>query len=100
MIFFYQILCVLGLVYAGFAARRRGMLSAQGTTDLAHIALSLIYPALIFVSITQLHLADLRANVALPLLAMVIAMTGLGLGLIAVRWLGRIPPATSRAFLF
>lgn len=100
MIFFYQILCVLGLVSAGFVARRRGMLSAQGTTDLAHIALSIVYPALIFVSITQLHLADLRANSPLPLLAMAIAMTGFGLGLIAIRWLGRVPAATSRAFLF
>lgn len=100
MIFFYQILCVLGLVATGVVARRRGMLSAQGTNDLAHIALSLVYPALIFVSITQLSLADLRTNVSLPLLAMVIAMTGFGLGLIAIRWLGRVPPATSRAFLF
>lgn len=100
MIFFYQILCILGLVSAGFFARRRGMLSAQGTNDLAHIALSLVYPALIFVSITQLDLADLRANFTLPLLAMAIAMTGFGLGLIAIRWLGRVPSATSRAFLF
>ena len=100
MIFVFQILCILGLVGAGFLARRRGMLSAQGTNDLAHIALSLVYPALIFVSIAELSLADLRAHLSLPLLVMVIAFTGLGLGLLAVRFLGRVPPETARAFLF
>ena len=100
MIFVFQILCILGLVGAGFLARRRGMLSAQGTNDLAHIALSLVYPALIFVSITELSLADLRAHLSLPMLVMVIAFTGFGLGLLAVRFLGRVPPETSRAFLF
>jgi hypothetical protein len=42
MIFVFQILCILGLVACGFLARRRGMLSAQGTNDLAHVALSLV----------------------------------------------------------
>ena len=100
MIFFFQILCVLLLVSAGFFARRRGLLSAQGTNDLAKIAIALIYPALVFVSITQLSLADLRAHLALPLLTMAIAMTGFGLGLLALRFLGRVPSETSRAFLF
>jgi malate permease and related proteins len=100
MIFFFQIICVLGLVACGFFARRRGRLSAQGTNDLAHVALSLIYPALIFVSITELSLSDLRANFVLPLLVMVIALGGFGLGLLAVRFLGRVPAETSRAFLF
>lgn len=100
MAFFFQILCILGLVGAGFSARRRGMLSAQGTNDLAHIALSLVYPALIFVSISALSFADLRANATLPLLVMAIALTGFGLGLLAVRFLGRVAPETARAFLF
>ena len=100
MIFFFQIVCVLLLVGCGFFARRRGMLSAQGTNDLAHVALALVYPALILVSITELSFADLRANLSLPLLAMAIAMVGFGLGLLALRLLGRVPPETSRAFLF
>ena len=100
MVFFFQILCILGLVGAGFYARRRGLLSAQGTNDLAHVALTLVCPALIFVSITQLHLADLRANLLLPLLVMAIALVGFGLGLLAVRFLGRVPAETARAFLF
>ena len=100
MVFAFQILCVLGLVACGFFARRRGMLSAHGTNDLAHVALSLVYPALIFVSISELSFADLRANLTLPLLVMAIALVGFGLGLLAVRFLGRVPPETSRAFLF
>ena len=100
MIFFFQILCVLLLVSAGFFARRRGLLSAQGTNDLAKIAIALIYPALVFVSITQLSLADLRAHLPLPLLTMAIALSGFGLGLLAIRFLGRVAPETARAFLF
>ncbi len=100
MVFFFQIVCVLGLVACGFYARRRGLLTAQGTNDLARVSLALVYPALIFVSITQLSLADLRAHLVLPLLTMAIAMAGLGLGLLAVRFLGRVPADTARAFLF
>jgi malate permease and related proteins len=100
MQFFFQIVCVLLLVAAGFFARRRHLLSAQGTNDLARVSIALIYPALIFVSITQLSLADLRANLPLPLLTMAIAVAGLGLGLVAVRFLGRVAPETARAFLF
>ena len=100
MIFVFQILCILGLVGCGFLARRRGMLSAQGTNDLAHVALSLVYPALIFVSVTELSFADLRTHLSLPLLVMVIAFAGFGLGLVAVRFLGQVPSDTSRAFLF
>lgn len=100
MVFVFQILSILGLVGCGFIARRRGLLSAQGTNDLARVSIALIYPALIFISITELSLPELRANFTLPLLTMVIALTGFGLGLIAVRFLGRVQPETSRAFLF
>ena len=100
MVFVFQILCVLGLIACGFVARRRGLLSAQGTNDLARISIALIYPALIFISITELSLPDLRAHLSLPLLTMVIAMTGFGLGLVVVRFLGKIAPQTARAFLF
>lgn len=100
MIFVFQILCILGLVACGFLARRRGMLSAQGTNDLAHVALSLVYPALIFVSITELSFTDLRTHLSLPLLVMIIAFAGFGLGLVAVRFLGQVSSDTARAFLF
>lgn len=100
MAFTFQILCILGLVACGFFARRRSLLSAQGTNDLARLSIALVYPALVFVSIARLSLGDLQANLALPLLGMGIALAGYGLGLIAVRFLGRVPPETARAFLF
>jgi len=100
MIFLFQIICVLGLISCGYFARRGGMISAQGTTDLARICIAIIYPALIFVSMTELSLGELKANLALPLLAMVIAISGFILGLVAVRFLGAVKPETARAFLF
>ncbi|HNR95259.1 MAG TPA: AEC family transporter [Kiritimatiellia bacterium] len=100
MIFLFQIVCVLALVSCGYFARRGGLITAQGTTDLARICIAIIYPALIFVSMTQLSLAELRANYSLPLLAMVIAISGFLLGLLAARILGDVHPATTRAFLF
>ncbi|MDR0994132.1 MAG: AEC family transporter [Verrucomicrobiota bacterium] len=100
MMFTLQILCILAMVCAGFFARRKGLLTAAGTHDLARVSLSIVYPALILSSVTQLRLADLRLNAMLPLLTMGIALTGLGLGLLLVRFLGRVSQATARAFLF
>jgi len=100
MIFALQILCILGLVGCGFIARRRGLLSAQGTSDLAHLSVALIYPALIISSVTKLSASDLLANIMLPLIAMGIALTGFLLGLLVVKLLGRIPGSTIKAFLF
>ncbi len=100
MTFALQIFCVFGLIACGFYARKRGILSAQGTRELAQLATDIIYPALIFVSITSLSTTDLRANILLPLCVLGIALTGLLLGLIAVQFLGPIAPATARAFLF
>ena len=59
MVFFFQILCVLGLVSAGFFARRRGLLSAHGTNDLAHVALSVDHLS----QIRVLDRCDLREDV-------------------------------------
>ncbi len=100
MTFALQILSIFGLIACGWFARKRRMISGQGTGELAHIATDLIYPALVFVSILQLSADDLFANALLPALVMVIAFVGFSLGLIAVRFLGRVPAETSRAFLF
>lgn len=100
MPFTLQIIAVFALIGCGFYARKRGMITAQGTTDLARLATDLLYPALIFTSVIRLSAHDLAANALLPVLVMVIALVGLGLGLIAVRFLGAIPVATHRAFLF
>lgn len=100
MIFAFQILAVFGLIACGYVARKRGIVSAQGTTELARLTTDIIYPALIFVSITRLSAGDLLSNWALPLLVMVIALVGLLLGLLAVRLTTPAPRATTKAFLF
>ncbi len=100
MQFVFQILAVFALISCGVYARRRSLISAQGTSELARLTTDLLYPALIFTSTIRLSVADLRANALLPLLVMVIALVGLGLGLIAARFLGNIPRQTHRAFLF
>ena len=100
MQFTFQILAIFALISCGVYARRRELISAQGTTDLARIATDLLYPALIFTSTIRLSTADLRANALLPLVVMIIALVGLGLGLIAVRFLGDVSRKTHHAFLF
>lgn len=100
MQFTFQILAVFALISCGVFARRRKLISAQGTSDLARITTDMLYPALIFTSTIRLSVTDLRANALLPALVLIIAMVGLGLGLIAVRFLGAVPRQTHRAFLF
>lgn len=100
MVFTLQILAVFGLIACGFYARKRGIVTGQGTSELARLITDIIYPALIFVSVIRLSADDLAANALLPLLVMVIALVGFGLGLVAVRFLGRVAPETARAFLF
>lgn len=100
MTFALQIVAVFGLIACGFYARKRSILSGQGTRELARLATDIIYPALIFTSITSLSAADLAANILLPLCVLGIALTGLLLGLVAVRFLGVMAPDTVRAFLF
>lgn len=100
MIVAFQILCIFGLIACGFYTRKRGIISAQGTTELSRLTTDLIYPALILTSVTQLSAGELSENLLLPLLVMAIAFTGLGLGLLALRVLRPMPPDTARAFLF
>lgn len=96
----FHIFCLMGLVAVGYFARRRGVITEAGTSDMARIVVSIVYPALILVSMVRLSASDLAANWTLPVMTMVIALAGLGLGLLLVRLLGRVPPETARAFLF
>jgi predicted permease len=95
-----QILGVFLLFGIGILARKRGMLSGDSTRDLARILITIIYPCLIMHSITRNRLPDLAANWYMPLIVMVLALTGLVLGLIALRFSPRLPEQTKRAFLF
>jgi predicted permease len=95
-----QVLFVLILMTLGFAARKRGMVSATGTSELVRIMVSIIYPCLIFSSVTRLSIQDLATNWVMPVSALAIAGTGLLLGLFALRWMKNIDPQRASAFLF
>ena len=95
-----QVLFVLTLMALGFIARKRAMISAVGTSEMVRIMVSLIYPCLIFSSITRLNVQKLAANWVMPVTALAIAGTGFLLGLLALRWMKNVDPRRANAFLF
>ena len=95
-----QILFILTLMTIGFAARRRGMVSAVGTSEMVRVLVSIIYPCLIFSSVTRLNVQELAANWIMPAMAMAIAGTGLLLGLLALRCMKNVDRQRASAFLF
>lgn len=95
-----QVLFVLVLMALGFGARKRKLISAAGTEEMVRIMISLIYPCLIFSSVTRLNLQKLTANWMMPVMALGIAATGLCLGLIALHWIKPVEPRRASAFLF
>ena len=94
-----QILFILALMFLGWIARRRNMISETGTTELTRVLISIIYPALVFYSITRLSPQQLAANWIMPVMALTIAATGLALGLLALRWI-KVDRRRAGAFLF
>lgn len=95
-----QVLFILVLMLIGFATRKRGVLSAVGTSEMVRVLIAIIYPCLIFSSVTHLDARDLAANWIMPVMALAIAGTGLLLGLIALRWIKVDDPQRASAFLF
>ncbi len=95
-----QVLFVLVLMTVGYVARKRGMVSAVGTSEMVRVLIAVIYPCLIFSSVTKLSVQDLAANWIMPLAALAIAGTGLSLGVIALRFLKGIDQQRANAFLF
>lgn len=95
-----QILFVLVLMGLGFIARKRKMLSAAGTSEMVRVLIAIIYPCLIFSSITRLNAQSLADNWIMPVMALAIAGTGLLLGLLALRWMNVSDPHRANAFLF
>ncbi len=84
----------------GWMARRRGIISEVGTSEMARALMSIIYPALIFSSITQMNPAQLARNWIMPAMALGIVGIGLTLGLLTLRWLKPADPKRIGAFLF
>lgn len=95
-----QVLFILVLMGIGFLARKRGMVSAVGTSEMVRILIAIIYPCLIFSSVTHLHARELAAHWIMPVLAMAIAGTGLALGLVALRWMKNVDHQRASAILF
>jgi len=95
-----QVLFILVLMAIGFVARRRGVVSAVGTSEMVRVLIAVIYPCLIFSSVTRLNATELAANWVMPVMALAIAGTGLLLGLIALRWMKVDDPQRASAFLF
>ncbi len=95
-----QIIFILILMLIGFIARKRGMVSAVGTSEMVRILIAIIYPCLIFSSVTKLSIEELTANWIMPVLAMGIAGTGLILGLISLRFIKNVDKERASAFLF
>lgn len=95
-----QIVFVLVLMMLGWIARKRNIISDAGTAEMTHLLISVIYPALIFYSITRLSPAQLARNWMMPAMTLVIAGIGLALGLLTLRWLKPANQKRTGAFLF
>ncbi|MFA5688965.1 MAG: AEC family transporter [Kiritimatiellales bacterium] len=95
-----QILFILALMSLGWIARRRKILTDTGTGELTRLLISIIYPALIFYSITRLNPVQLAQNWLMPVMTMLIAGIGLLLGLLALRWMKNVDQKRAGAFLF
>ncbi|MDZ8118300.1 AEC family transporter [Pontiella agarivorans] len=95
-----QILFILILMLIGFIVRKRGMISAVGTSEMVRVLIAVIYPCLIFSSVTKLDARELAANWIMPVMALAIAGTGLLLGLLALKFLKGIDRQRASAFLF
>lgn len=95
-----QVLFILVLMALGYAARKRGVVSAVGTSEMVRVLVSIIYPCLIFTSVTRLNAQELAANWIMPVMALAIAGVGLVLGLLAIRCMKGVDQKRASAFLF
>lgn len=95
-----QILFILTLMATGWIARKRGVITEAGTSELSRVLMSIIYPALVFYSITRMHPEQLAHNWIMPVMTILIAGIGLSLGLLTLRWLKPADQKRGGAFLF
>lgn len=100
MTYVLQILFILTLMALGWVARKREIISEAGTSEMARVLMSIIYPALIFSSITRMTPTQLAHNWIMPAMALCIAGVGLALGLLSLHWLKPADPKRTGAFLF
>ncbi len=100
MNYILQILFILVLMTLGWFARRRGIIGEAGTAEMTRLLISIIYPALIFYSITRMHPDQLARNWIMPAMTLVIAGIGFVLGLLTLRWIKQVDHKRAGAFLF
>jgi hypothetical protein len=53
-----QVLFILVLMAIGFVARKRGVVSETGTSEMVRVLIAIIYPCLIFSSVTRLRVQE------------------------------------------
>lgn len=95
-----QVLFILVLMAMGYGARKRGVVSEAGTSEMVRVLIAMVYPCLIFSSVTRLNAGELADNWIMPAMAMAIAGTGLLLGWIALRCMRGVDQQRATAFLF
>lgn len=100
MNYILQILLILVLMSLGWIARRRGIISEAGTAEMTRLLIFVVYPALIFYSITRMHPEQLARNWMMPAMTLVIAGLGFMLGLLTLRWIKEVDYKRAGAFLF
>lgn len=100
MNYILQILFILALMATGWIARKRGVIGETGTSELTRVLMCVIYPALIFYSITRMDPGQLARNWIMPSMTILIAGIGLLLGLLTLRWMKGVDQKRAGAFLF
>ena len=84
-----KVFYIVLLMGSGVLAKKMKLVSESGEKDLSLLMVDLVWPALIFSSITMtLTPEDILTNLWLPLLAMVVHLTGLLIGLFFARLAG------------
>jgi len=84
-----RLLFVVILMGSGVVAKRLQLITEQGERDLSRVMVDLVWPALIFSSITRtLKPSDVLENLSLPFLCILIHLIGWVLGMGAARLAG------------
>lgn len=95
-----QILFVLVLMALGWITRKRKIIGETGTAEMTRLLIAVVYPALIFYSITRLSPGQLARNWMMPAMTLVIAGIGMALGFLALHWLKPTNQKRAGAILF
>lgn len=96
---FFSILLLFGMAAPGYWLARRQHVQPSFDKDIANLLMKVVYPCLIFRTVYQRYTLEELADVwYLPLAAVVIMLTGLGIGSLVSPWLKFRDAAEKRAF--